>query len=52
VNRSGVTMSGKCKVGDAEQTVVLTLTPTDDFQLSGEARDDKGRVARVSAPLL
>jgi hypothetical protein len=52
VNRSGVTMSGRCKVGDADAALVLVLAPTDDFQLAGEARDDKGRVARVQLPLM
>lgn len=52
VNRSGVTMSARCRVGEADRAIVLVLQPTDDFQLSGEARDDQGHVARVQAPLL
>lgn len=52
VNRSGVTMSGKCKLGDGEHPIVLVLQPTDDFQLTGEARDDQGHVAKVQAPLM
>lgn len=52
VNRSGVTMSAKCKLGDGEHPIVLVLQPTDDFQLTGEARDDQGHVAKVQTPLL
>ena len=52
VNRSGVTMSARCKIGDKELPIVLVLQPTDDFQLTGEARDDQGHVAKVQAPLL
>lgn len=52
VNRSGVTITGRCRIGEADQTVTLVLQPTDDFQLAGEARDDKGRSARVTLPLL
>jgi hypothetical protein len=52
INRASVTLTGKCKVGDAERNTVVTLQPTDDFRLAGEARNDQGQVVRVELSLL
>lgn len=52
VNRTGVTISAKCKVGDADRNTVLVLQPTDDYRLVGEARNDQGQTARVELPLM
>jgi hypothetical protein len=52
VSRLGVTFSGECRLGDATTKVLVTLQPTDDFRLSGEARNDQGQTVRVDLPLL
>ncbi|MDX2233171.1 MAG: hypothetical protein NW200_01620 [Hyphomonadaceae bacterium] len=52
VNRTGVTIATRCKVGDAERNTVLVLQAADDFQLKGEARNDQGQTARVELPLM
>ena len=52
VNRSGVTISVRCKIGDAERNVVATLQPTDAYLLAGEARTDSGQSVRIELPLM
>lgn len=52
VNRTGVTISARCKVGDADRNTVLVLQPTDDFRLIGDARNDAGQSVRVELPLM
>ncbi len=52
VARSGVTINTKCKTGDTPGDTVLVLSPTDDYKLVGEARNDRGQTARVELPLM
>jgi hypothetical protein len=52
VNRNGVTMAGRCKLGDGERTTLLVLQATDDFRLTGEARNDAGQAVKVELPLM
>ena len=52
VNRTGVTLQARCKVGDAERITVLVLQPTDDFRLVGDARNDAGQSVKVELPLM
>jgi hypothetical protein len=52
VSRMGVTFAAACKVGDATTKVIVTLQPTDDFRLTGQARNDQGQVVNVDLPLL
>ena len=52
VNRSGVTISAKCKTGATDGATVLTLQSTDDYKLVGEARNDQGQTAKVEVPLM
>ena len=51
VNRSGVTISTKCKTGATDGATVLVLQATDDYKLTGEARNDAGQTAKVEVPL-
>jgi hypothetical protein len=51
VNRSGVTITTRCKIAGAESNVMMTLQPTDDYRLAGEARNDQGESARIDLPL-
>lgn len=51
VNRAGVTIQARCKVGDVEHNTVLVLQPTDDFRLVGDARNDAGQSVKVELPL-
>lgn len=52
VNRNGVTISARCRIGDAERNIVATLQPTDDYVLVGEARNDLGQTVRLELPLM
>lgn len=52
VNRSGVTISARCKVGDTDRNTFLVLQPTDDFRLVGDARNDAGQSVKVELPLM
>jgi hypothetical protein len=52
VSRMGVTFSGACKIGEVTSKVIVTLQPTDDFRLTGQARNDQGQVVNVDVPLL
>jgi hypothetical protein len=52
VNRTGVTISARCKVGGEDRNTVLVLQPTDDFRLIGDARNDAGQSVRVELPLM
>lgn len=52
VNRTGVTIAARCKIGDAEHNTVLVLQPTDDFRLVGDARNDMGQSVKVELPLM
>jgi hypothetical protein len=52
VNRSGVTISARCKIGDADHNTVLVLQATDDFKLVGDARNDAGQSVKVELPLM
>lgn len=52
VNRNGVTISARCKIGASDRTIVATLQPTDEYLLVGEARNDQGQTARVELPLM
>jgi hypothetical protein len=52
VSRMGVTFSGACKIGEVSSKVIVTLQPTDDFRLTGQARNDQGQVVSVDVPLL
>lgn len=52
VNRSGVTISARCRIGDADHNTVLVLQATDDFKLVGDARNDAGQSVKVELPLM
>jgi hypothetical protein len=52
VNRSGVTISARCKIGAEERAIIIALAPTDSYLLVGEARNDAGQTARVELPLM
>ncbi|MDZ4776753.1 MAG: hypothetical protein SGJ23_08210 [Alphaproteobacteria bacterium] len=52
VNRTGVTISARCKIGADDRNTVLVLQPTDDFRLVGDARNDAGQSVRVELPLM
>jgi hypothetical protein len=52
VNRTGVTISARCRVGDADRNTVLLLQPTEDFRLVGDARNDAGESVKVDLPLM
>lgn len=52
VNRTGVTLQARCKVGDADRIAVVVLQPTDDFRLVGDARNDAGQSVKVELPLM
>jgi hypothetical protein len=52
VNRTGVTISARCKIGADDRNTVLVLQPTDDFRLVGEARNDAGQSVKVELPLM
>lgn len=52
VNRTGVTISARCKVGAEDRNTVLVLQPTDDFRLVGDARNDAGQSVKVELPLM
>lgn len=51
VNRTGVTISARCKIGDADRNILLVLQSTDDFRLVGDARNDAGQSVKVELPL-
>jgi hypothetical protein len=40
------------KTGATDGTTVLVLQATDDFKLTGEARNDQGQTAKVEVPLM
>jgi len=52
VNRNGVTISARCRIGDGERNIVATLQPTDDYVLVGDARNDLGQTVRIELPLM
>jgi hypothetical protein len=52
VNRNGVTISARCKIGDGERNIVATLQPTDEYLLVGDARNDLGQTVRLELPLM
>lgn len=52
VNRGGVTISARCKVGPDDRNTVLVLQATDDFRLVGDARNDAGQSVKVELPLM
>lgn len=52
VNRTGVTIAARCKIGDGDHNTVLVLQPTDDFRLVGDARNDMGQSVKVELPLM
>jgi len=52
VNRTGVTISARCKIGTEDRNTVLILQPTNDFRLVGDARNDAGQSVRVELPLM
>jgi hypothetical protein len=52
VSRMGVTFASACRVGETTTKVIVTLQPTDDFRLTGQARNDQGQVVNVDLPLL
>lgn len=51
INRSGVTVSARCKIGADDRSILMTLQPTDSYVLAGEARNDAGQTVRIELPL-